>query len=56
MAGFTGTGLTRLLDKHRPDLPIVLVSGHGICAVRLLARLQYTRDRYSDIAADERLP
>jgi CheY-like chemotaxis protein len=27
MPGLTGTGLTRVLRHHRPDLPIVLVSG-----------------------------
>jgi CheY-like chemotaxis protein len=28
MPGLTGTGLTRVLRRHRPDLPIVLVSGY----------------------------
>jgi CheY-like chemotaxis protein len=28
MPGLTGTGLARLLRRHRPDLPIVLVSGY----------------------------
>jgi predicted ATPase/signal transduction histidine kinase/ActR/RegA family two-component response regulator len=28
MPGLTGTGLARLLRSHRPDLPIVLVSGY----------------------------
>jgi PAS domain S-box-containing protein len=29
MPGLTGTGLARVLRRHRPDLPIVLVSGYG---------------------------
>jgi signal transduction histidine kinase len=29
MPGLTGTGLARELRRHRPDLPIVLVSGYG---------------------------
>jgi CheY-like chemotaxis protein len=28
MPGLTGTGLTRMLRSHWPDLPIVLVSGY----------------------------
>jgi FixJ family two-component response regulator len=28
MPGLTGTGLARVLHHHRPDLPIVLVSGY----------------------------
>jgi len=28
MPGLTGTGLARVLRSHRPDLPIVLVSGY----------------------------
>jgi CheY-like chemotaxis protein len=28
MPGLTGTGLARMLRSHRPDLPIVLVSGN----------------------------
>jgi signal transduction histidine kinase/DNA-binding response OmpR family regulator len=28
MPGLTGTGLARMLHSHRPDLPIVLVSGY----------------------------
>jgi CheY-like chemotaxis protein len=28
MSGLTGTGLARVLRSHRPDLPIVLVSGY----------------------------
>jgi CheY-like chemotaxis protein len=28
MPGLTGTGLARVLHRHRPDLPIVLVSGY----------------------------
>jgi PAS domain S-box-containing protein len=28
MPGLTGTGLARVLRRHRPDLPIVLVSGY----------------------------
>jgi predicted ATPase/signal transduction histidine kinase/GAF domain-containing protein/CheY-like chemotaxis protein len=29
MSGLTGTGLARVLRRHRPDLPIVLVSGYS---------------------------
>jgi CheY-like chemotaxis protein len=29
MPGLTGTGLARALRRHRPDLPIVLVSGYS---------------------------
>jgi len=29
MPGLTGTGLARALREHRPDLPIVLVSGYS---------------------------
>ena len=29
MPGLTGTGLARVLRRHRPDLPIVLVSGYS---------------------------
>ena len=29
MPGLTGTGLARVLHRHRPDLPIVLVSGYS---------------------------
>jgi CheY-like chemotaxis protein len=29
MSGLTGTGLARVLRHHRPDLPIVLVSGYS---------------------------
>src|SRR3984893_5375370 len=29
MPGLTGMGLARVLRRHRPDLPIVLVSGYG---------------------------
>jgi CheY-like chemotaxis protein len=28
MPGLTGTGLARVLHSHRPDLPIVLLSGY----------------------------
>jgi CheY-like chemotaxis protein len=28
MPGLTGTGLARMLRSHRPDLPIVLMSGY----------------------------
>ena len=29
MPGLTGTGLASVVRRHRPDLPIVLMSGHG---------------------------
>ena len=39
MPGLTGTGLARVVRNHRPDLPVVLMSGYNgpILAQRALA-------------------
>src|SRR5258708_17122078 len=29
MSGLTGTALARVVHRHRPDMPVVLLSGHS---------------------------